>query len=92
LPHRRNQPRAFRLPEAETELVAVSHEYSAMKFALSLAVHQHVYGVDAGDDSFGRLEWPFGNNCPARCFYFLGKVVLFLFFIPRDLAAFALIN
>lgn len=74
----------FDLPEAETELVAGFHtEYSAMKFALFfLAEYVNMFTVSmlATTLFLGGWNGPFVNQFPwLGVFYFLGKVVLFLF-------------
>jgi NADH-quinone oxidoreductase subunit H len=75
----------FDLPEAETELVAGFHtEYSAMKFALFfLAEYVNMFTVSmlATTLFLGGWNGPFVHQVPwLGVFYFLGKVVLFLFF------------
>jgi NADH-quinone oxidoreductase subunit H len=75
----------FDLPEAETELVAGFHtEYSAMKFALFfLAEYVNMFTVSmlATTLFWGGWNGPFVHQLPwLGVFYFLGKVILFLFF------------
>src|ERR1043165_9874890 len=75
----------FDLPEAETELVAGFHtEYSAMKFALFfLAEYVNMFTVSmlATTLFLGGWNGPFVHQAPwLGIFYFLGKVVMFLFF------------
>ena len=75
----------FDLPEAETELVAGFHtEYSAMKFALFfLAEYVNMFTVSmlATTLFLGGWNGPFVHQLPSLgVFYFLGKVVFFLFF------------
>ncbi len=75
----------FDLPEAETELVAGFHtEYSAMKFALFfLAEYVNMFTVSmlATTLFLGGWNGPFVHQLPwLGVFYFLGKVVFFLFF------------
>src|SRR5215470_14077572 len=75
----------FDLPEAETELVAGFHtEYSAMKFALFfLAEYVNMFTVSmlATTLFLGGWNGPFVHELPwLGVFYFLGKVVFFLFF------------
>src|ERR1043165_8134193 len=74
----------FVLPEAETELVAGFHtEYSAMKFALFfLAEYVNMFTVSmlAPTLFLGGWNGPFVRQVPwLGVFYFLGKVILFLF-------------
>src|SRR6266481_6197857 len=74
----------FDLPEAETELVAGFHtEYSAMKFALFfLAEYINMFTVSmlATTLFLGGWNGPFVHQLPwLGVFYFLGKVILFLF-------------
>ena len=74
----------FDLPEAETELVAGFHtEYSAMKFALFfLAEYVNMFTVSmlATTLFLGGWNGPFVSSVPwLGIFYFLGKVILFLF-------------
>jgi NADH-quinone oxidoreductase subunit H len=74
----------FDLPEAETELVAGFHtEYSAMKFALFfLAEYVNMFTVSmlATTLFLGGWNGPFVHQLPwLGVFYFLGKVMLFLF-------------
>jgi NADH-quinone oxidoreductase subunit H len=75
----------FDLPEAETELVAGFHtEYSAMKFALFfLAEYVNMFTVSmlATTLFLGGWNGPFVHRLPwLGVFYFLGKVMFFLFF------------
>src|SRR5947199_438705 len=75
----------FDLPEAETELVAGFHtEYSAMKFALFfLAEYVNMFTVSmlATTLFLGGWNGPFVHQLPwLGVFYFLGKVIFFLFF------------
>src|SRR5436190_2581421 len=75
----------FDLPEAGTELVAGFHtEYSAMKFALFfLAEYVNMFTVSmlATTLFLGGWNGPFVHQLPwLGVFYFLGKVVMFLFF------------
>lgn len=75
----------FDLPEAETELVAGFHtEYSAMKFALFfLAEYINMFTVSmlATTLFLGGWNGPFVKQLPwLGVFYFLGKVIMFLFF------------
>src|SRR6266853_2667721 len=75
----------FDLPEAETELVAGFHtEYSAMKFALFfLAEYVNMFTVSmlATTLFLGGWNGPFVHQLPwLGVFYFLGKVIGFLFF------------
>jgi len=75
----------FDLPEAETELVAGFHtEYSAMKFALFfMAEYVNMFTVSmlATTLFLGGWNGPFVHQVPwLGVFYFLGKVVMFLFF------------
>ena len=75
----------FDLPEAETELVAGFHtEYSAMKFALFfLAEYVNMFTVSmlATTLFLGGWNGPFVHELPwLGVFYFLGKVIFFLFF------------
>lgn len=74
----------FDLPEAETELVAGFHtEYSAMKFALFfLAEYINMLTVSmlATTLFLGGWNGPFVKQLPwLGVFYFLGKVIFFLF-------------
>jgi NADH-quinone oxidoreductase subunit H len=74
----------FDLPEAETELVAGFHtEYSAMKFALFfMAEYVNMFTVSmlATTLFLGGWNGPFVHQLPwLGVFYFLGKVILFLF-------------
>src|SRR5437660_12292966 len=74
----------FDLPEAETELVAGFHtEYSAMKFALFfLAEYVNMFTVSmlATTLFLGGWNGPLVHQLPwLGVFYFLGKVILFLF-------------
>jgi NADH-quinone oxidoreductase subunit H len=74
----------FDLPEAETELVAGFHtEYSAMKFALFfLAEYVNMFTVSmlATTLFLGGWNGPFVHQLPwLGVFYFLGKVIFFLF-------------
>jgi NADH-quinone oxidoreductase subunit H len=74
----------FDLPEAETELVAGFHtEYSAMKFALFfLAEYVNMFTVSmlATTLFLGGWNGPFVHQVPwLGVFYFLGKVIMFLF-------------
>ena len=74
----------FDLPEAETELVAGFHtEYSAMKFALFfMAEYVNMFTVSmlATTLFLGGWNGPFVHQVPwLGVFYFLGKVVMFLF-------------
>ena len=74
----------FDLPEAETELVAGFHtEYSAMKFALFfLAEYINMFTVSmlATTLFLGGWNGPFVKQLPwLGVFYFLAKVLLFLF-------------
>src|SRR5262245_58914472 len=75
----------FDLPEAETELVAGFHtEYSAMKFALFfMAEYVNMFTVSmlAASLFLGGWNGPFIHQLPwLGVFYFLGKVIFFLFF------------
>src|SRR6266480_4332636 len=75
----------FDLPEAETELVAGFHtEYSAMKFGLFfVAEYLNMFTVSmlATTLFLGGWNGPFVHQLPwLGVFYFLGKVILFLFF------------
>jgi len=74
----------FDLPEAETELVAGFHtEYSAMKFALFfMAEYLNMFTVSmlATTLFLGGWNGPFIHQLPwLGAFYFLGKVIMFLF-------------
>jgi NADH-quinone oxidoreductase subunit H len=74
----------FDLPEAETELVAGFHtEYSAMKFALFfMAEYINMFTVSmlATTLFLGGWNGPFIDKLPwLGPFYFLGKVVFFIF-------------
>ncbi|MBC7909026.1 MAG: NADH-quinone oxidoreductase subunit NuoH [Pyrinomonadaceae bacterium] len=74
----------FDLPEAETELVAGFHtEYSALKFALFfMAEYVNMFTVSmlATTLFLGGWNGPFVSSLPwLGPFYFLGKVIFFLF-------------
>ncbi len=74
----------FDLPEAETELVAGFHtEYSALKFALFfMAEYVNMFTVSmlAATLFLGGWNGPFVSVLPwLGPFYFLGKVIFFLF-------------
>lgn len=74
----------FDLPEAETELVAGFHtEYSALKFALFfMAEYVNMFTVSmlAATLFLGGYSGPFIHQLPfLGPFYFLGKVLFFLF-------------
>ena len=74
----------FDLPEAETELVAGFHtEYSALKFALFfMAEYVNMFTVSmlATTLFLGGWNGPFVEQLPfLGVFYFLGKVIFFLF-------------
>jgi NADH-quinone oxidoreductase subunit H len=74
----------FDLPEAETELVAGFHtEYSALKFALFfMAEYVNMFTVSmlATTLFLGGWNGPFVKQVPVLgVFYFLGKVIFFLF-------------